>query len=85
MVDRSRPRTSSRNPAIRLFYYAVALLLQDAWAAMRWALGLPRRGRAGRRLPRGFFSFHEYLDLVASRIRRLHREVLRVVQLGAGG
>lgn len=81
LVNRARPRTSSRNPAIRLVNYATAVFLQNAWVHLRWLLSEPRRGRTGRDAPKGFFAFPEYLELVAARLRILYGEVLRITQL----
>jgi putative transposase len=40
------PRTSTRNPAVRLFLVGVALLLRNVWVWLHYAvLSTPRRGR----------------------------------------
>src|SRR5262249_40921884 len=47
-MNQVRVRTSTRNPALRPLFVAVALLLRNLWAWLHWAvLAEPRRG--GRR------------------------------------
>lgn len=83
LVNQARPRTSSRNPAIRVLYYAVALFAQNAWVHLRWLVSQPRRGRGGRTAPKGFFPFDEFLELLAARIRHEWGETLVIRQLPA--
>lgn len=48
-MNQVRIRTSTRNPALRLLFVGVALLLRNLWAWLHWAvLAEPRRG--GRRV-----------------------------------
>lgn len=48
-MNQVRVRTSTRNPALRLLFVAVALLLRNLWAWLHWVvLAEPRRG--GRRV-----------------------------------
>ena len=48
-MNRLRIRTTTRHPALRLLFVAVALLLRNLWVWLHWcALAEPRRG--GRRL-----------------------------------
>jgi Transposase DDE domain len=48
-MNQGRARTCTRNPAVRLFLVAVALLLRNVWVWLHWeALSAKRRG--GRRL-----------------------------------
>jgi putative transposase len=48
-MNQVRIRTCTRNPALRLLFVAVALLLRNLWAWLHWAvLAEPRRG--GRRV-----------------------------------
>jgi putative transposase len=48
-MNQVRIRTCARNPALRLLFVAVALLLRNLWAWLHWAvLAQPRRG--GRRV-----------------------------------
>jgi Transposase DDE domain len=48
-MNRARIRTTTRRPALRLFFVAVALLLRNVWAWLHWT-SLARRRRGGRRL-----------------------------------
>jgi hypothetical protein len=44
-MNQIRIRTSTRNPALRLLFVAVALLLRNLWVWLHWAvLAAPRRG-----------------------------------------
>jgi Transposase DDE domain len=48
-MHRARIRTTTRNPRLRLFFVAVALLLRNLWAWVHWT-ALARRRRGGRRV-----------------------------------
>lgn len=64
LMNRARARTSSRSPALRLFYVALSFLLQNAWVLLGWATSHPRRGRTGRVNPKGHFPFKQLLRFV---------------------
>jgi hypothetical protein len=52
-MNQARIRTSTRNPALRLLFVAVALLLRNLWAWLHWVvLAAPRRGGRQLRLDR---------------------------------
>jgi len=38
IMNSSRARTSSRNPALRLLYVGVSFLLQNIWVSIKWAV-----------------------------------------------
>lgn len=45
-MNQVRPRTTTRNPTLRLLFVAVALLLRNLWAWLHWVvLAEPHRGR----------------------------------------
>jgi len=45
LMNRVRARTSSRNPALRLLYVGLALVLLNLWVACKWeSVSHPRRG-----------------------------------------
>jgi hypothetical protein len=48
-MNQCRVRTTTRNPAIRLLFVAVALLLRNLWAWLHWVV-VSSRGRGGRRV-----------------------------------
>ena len=48
-MNQCRIRTTTRNPAIRLLFVAVALLLRNLWAWLHWVV-LSARCRGGRRM-----------------------------------
>lgn len=62
--NKARPRTSSRRPAVRLFYFAVSFLLQNAWVTLAWTVSAPCRGQQGRVRPPGFFTLTRFLRLI---------------------
>src|SRR5207244_849539 len=48
-MNQGRARTCTRNPAVRLFLVAVALLLRNVWVWLHWEV-LAGKRRGGRRL-----------------------------------
>lgn len=52
-LNQARITTCTRNPAVRLFYVALALILRNVWVWFHWErLSTPRRGRRALRLDR---------------------------------
>jgi hypothetical protein len=62
--NKARARTTSKRPAVRMFYFAVSFFLQNAWVTLAWRVSAPTRGRSGRWRPPGFFTLTRYLRLV---------------------
>lgn len=69
-LQQARITTCTRNPAIRLFYVALALILRNVWVWFHWErLSSPRRGRRRLRLERlRFKAFLLWLQHVAESI-----------------
>lgn len=80
LMNRARARTSSQNPAVRLFYVALAFLLQNAWVVLAWVVSMPRQG--GRFRPAGHFPLKQCLRFVRAWFRRRYGARLEVVQVG---
>lgn len=71
-LNQCRARTSTRNPAIRLFLVAVALLLRNVWVWLHWeVLSAKRRGR-------------RLLRLRVLRLKELLQGLLQVAGEGLG-
>lgn len=79
LMNRARARTSSRNPAVRLFYVALAFLLQNTWVVLAWRVSMPRQG--GRFRPAGHFPLKQLLRFVRAWFRRRYGVRLEVVQV----
>src|SRR4051795_2747089 len=59
-MHQARIRTSTRDPALRLLYVGVALILRNVWAWLHWeVLSQPRQG--GRRVELGQLTFRGML------------------------
>lgn len=82
LMNQARARTSSRNPAVRLFYVAVSFLLQNAWVTLAWSVSAPKRGHQGRWRPKGFFPFVQFLRMVVAWFDDEHGVELVIVGLG---
>ena len=69
-LDKSiRPRTSSRNPAIRLFLFSAAVLIQNLWVAVKLV--------SCRRIPRWserMVTLRDFADILLHRIRACYGE-----------
>jgi putative transposase len=45
-LDEARIKTCTRNPKVRFFFMALALILSNVWVLLHWeVLSSPRRGR----------------------------------------
>lgn len=62
IMNRSRARTSSRSPELRLLYVAISLIIQNAWVYFNWSY---RRERIqGVRKATEVLTFYDFLDSV---------------------
>jgi putative transposase len=56
-LNEARVKTCTRNPVVRFFFIALALLLRNVWVWFHWErLATPRRGRRRLRLERMRFK-----------------------------
>jgi IS4 transposase len=69
-LDKSiRPRTSSRNPAIRLFLFGAAVFIQNSWVAVKLAF-CRRICRASKRM----ITLRDFADILLYWVRRYYGE-----------
>lgn len=81
LANQARALTTSRNPATRLYLFAVSLILQNAWITTTWFVSQPTRGQQGRKRPPGFFTLTNFLQLICAHIERVHHRVLEIIQI----
>lgn len=62
LANRARARTSTRDPAVRLVLFGIALLIENEWVWIKYdRLSVPHRGRAGRVVQDGLLRFDRFL------------------------
>lgn len=62
IMNRSRARTSSRSPELRLLYVAISLIIQNAWVYFNWSY--MRERKQGVRSANDGITFYEFLDSI---------------------
>jgi len=62
IMNRSRARTSSRSPELRLLYVAISLIIQNAWVYFNWSY--MRERKQGVREANEGMTFYEFLDSI---------------------
>ena len=68
--NQARIRTTSRKPALRLLFFAIALLLENIWVSLKWSrISWPRRG--GRLVWEKRFPFRCMLRLLLRAIQKI--------------
>lgn len=68
-----KAKPSTRNPAVRLFFLALALLLVNLWVLLRFLFcQLPRRGRSGRPLDENRFRLCRFTSFLRQALERRH-------------
>lgn len=73
LLNEGRGRTSSRQPALRLLFVALSLLMQNLWVWLKWHLTPPRRG--GRDTRQAGCTFRRFRLLLVMAVRRLYRYI----------
>jgi putative transposase len=77
ILRRVRVKTSSRNPALRFFLLAFALLLVNIWAFLRWFVArIP--GRGPHRLDPTLFQFQAFVSMLRRAIEQLYGATMAV-------
>lgn len=72
-------RTSTRNPAVRLFFLALAFLLVNYWVLLRFLFcQIPQRGRSGRPLDEGRFRLSRFASFLRQALERKHAVVTAI-------
>lgn len=62
LANRARARTTTRDPAIRLVLFGLALLIENEWIWIKYdRLSIPHRGRAGRVVQDALLRFDTFL------------------------
>lgn len=80
MMNQARARTTTRNPAVRLFYFGLSYLLQNAWVRLSWIVSPPKRGRTGRERPKGFFPLIQFLQFLLAWVFQRRGATLTIEQ-----
>lgn len=73
----ARARTSSRNPVLRFFLVAVALVLVNTWIWLRWEFARVK-GRGPRRIEPNCLRFHRFERLLVRAIEEIYGAVMSV-------
>lgn len=62
LANRARARTTTRDPAVRLVLFGIALLIENEWVWIKYdRLSIPHRGRAGRIVQDQLLRFDTFL------------------------
>ncbi len=62
IMNRSRARTSSRSPELRLLYVAISLIIQNAWVYFNWSY--MRERKQGVQETGNGMTFYDFLDSI---------------------
>ena len=62
IMNRSRARTSSRSPELRLLYVAISLIIQNAWVHFNWSY--MRERKQGVSKTNDGITFYDFLDSI---------------------
>jgi putative transposase len=66
-----KAKTSTRNPAVRLFFMALAFILVNLWILLRFRFcQIPQRGRSGRPLDEARFRLGRFASFLQQAIER---------------
>lgn len=72
-------KTSTRNPAVRLFFLALAFLLVNLWVLLRFLFcQIPQRGRRGRPLDEGRFRLNRFASFLRQALERKYGVVTAI-------
>lgn len=77
IMNRSRARTSSRSPELRLLYVAISLIIQNAWVYFNWSY--MRERKQGVRKASEVLTFYEFLDSIVQGCKALLGKVTIIV------
>lgn len=74
LMNKAKPKTASRNPALRALLVGIAFILVNVWVYLKWAfVSLKRRG--GRLVYEDLFPFVEALNFLATLIQRNYKSL----------
>ncbi len=77
IMNRSRARTSSRSPELRLLYVAISLIIQNAWVYFNWSY--MRERKQGVRKATEVLTFYDFLDSIVQGCKALLGKVTIIV------
>ena len=70
-LNQVRANTTTRNPALRFFFLALALILVNTWIVLRYGYcQVPRQGRLGRLIDEGRFRLRRMAAFIRHAIER---------------
>jgi len=79
LLSKSRIRTSTRDPKLRVLYVAASLLLVNAWVEKKWTnLSTTRRGPGGRTVHEGLLPYPRFLAMLQYILERKYEFILAV-------
>ena len=79
LLSKSRIRTSTRDPKLRVLYVATSLLLVNSWVDKKWTnLSTPRRGPGGRTVHEDLLPYPRFLAMLQYILERKYEFILAV-------
>jgi len=69
MKNRTKARTSSRDPKLRYLYTLVSMMVKNFWVMLRWNYFCPFR-RGPKKIETSLFRFEEFLNLIWQAFQR---------------
>ena len=69
MKNRTKARTSSKDPKIRYLYTLVSMMVKNFWVMLRWNYFCPLR-RGPKKIETSLFRFEEFLNLIWQAFQR---------------
>lgn len=81
-LNQVRAYTTTRNPALRFFFLALALIIVNTWIVLRFRYcQIPRQGRLGRLIDEGQFRLQQLASFIRRTIERRYNTQDRIVAL----
>ena len=72
MKNRTKARTSSRDPKLRYLYTLVSMMAKNFWVMLKWKYFCPLR-RGPKKIDTSLFRFEEFLNLIWQAFQRRFR------------
>lgn len=69
MKNRTKARTSSRDPKIRYLYTIISMMVKNFWVMFKWKYFCPIR-RGPKKVETGLFRYEEFLNLIWQAFQR---------------
>jgi putative transposase len=77
LMNKSRARTSSRSPELRLLYVAISLIIQNAWVYFNWSY--MRERKQGVRHANNGLTFFDFIDCIVQGLKAMLGKITFVV------